>query len=59
MTTDEAGRLQAEWKTKHGDKLCHHSRVIDTLTAPDKEVTGKVVCQECGAIVPDPRQSSP
>ena len=31
MNLDEAGRLQKAWKTKHGDKPCHHTRVIDPL----------------------------
>jgi len=55
MDLDEAGRLQEEWKTKHGDKPCHHTRVIDSLITQDGQSTGKVGCHECGAIFPDPR----
>ncbi len=44
------------WKTKHGDKPCHHTRVIDTLFEQDGLDTGNVGCQECGAIFPAPRQ---
>ena len=57
MNYDEAGRLQESWKTKHGDKSCHHTRVIDSLITQDGRSTGKVGCQECGAIFPDPRQN--
>ena len=59
MNLDEAGRLQEVWKTKNGDKPCHHDRVIDSLIAQDGQYTGKVGCQECGAIFPDPRQNPP
>ena len=55
MNLDEAGRLQKAWKTKHGDKPCHHTRVIDSLIAQDGKSTEKVGCEECGAIFPDPR----
>ena len=57
MNLDEAGRLQKAWKTKHGDKPCHHTRVIDSLIAQDGKSTEKVGCEECGAIFPDPRQN--
>ena len=56
MNLDEAGRLQAAWKTKYGDKPCHHTRVIDSLFEQDGASTEKVGCQECGAIFPDPRR---
>jgi hypothetical protein len=56
MNLDEAGRLQKAWKTKHGDKPCHHTRVIDSLIEGGK-YTEKVGCEECGAIFPDPRQN--
>ena len=60
MNLDEAGRLQDAWKTKHGDKPCHHARVIDYLTPPpNDQYTGKIVCRECGAIFPDPGESLP
>ena len=59
MNLDEAGRLQEVWKTKNGDKPCHHDRVIDSLIAQDGQSTEKVVCQECGAIFPDPPQNLP
>lgn len=55
MNLDEAGRLQEAWKTKHGGKPCHHTRVIDSLITQDGKSTGKVGCHECGAIFPDPR----
>lgn len=35
MNLDEAGRLQMAWETKHGDKPCHHTRVIDFLFEQD------------------------
>jgi len=55
MDFDEAGRLQEAWKTKYGDKPCHHTRIIDSLFEHDGQSTGKVGCQECGAIFPAPR----
>jgi hypothetical protein len=57
MNLDEAGRLQEAWKTKHGGKPCHHTRLIDSLITQDGQSTEKVGCQECGAIFPDPRQN--
>jgi len=57
MNLDEAGRLQEAWKTKHGQKPCHHTRVIDSLIAQNGQSTGKLVCRECGAIFPNPRQN--
>lgn len=59
MNLDEAGRLQAAWKTKHGDKPCHHTRVIDSLFEQDGQSTGKVRWHECEAIFPAPCQSPP
>jgi hypothetical protein len=59
MTLDEAGRLQEAWETHHGDKLCHHVRVIDSLTTQDGETSGKLVCRECGAILPAPLKAPP
>ena len=41
MYLDEAGRLREAWKTQHGDKPCHHGRVIDTLLTQDGQPTGK------------------
>ncbi|MDH5428435.1 MAG: hypothetical protein OEZ57_02595 [Nitrospirota bacterium] len=55
MNRDQAGRLQEVWKTKHGDKLCQHTRVIDSLFERNGQTTGNVGCHECGAIFPDPR----
>jgi len=58
MNLDEAGRLQEAWKAKHGNKPCHHTRIIDSLVEQDGQPTGKVGCQECGTILPDrPRRS--
>lgn len=57
MYLDEAGRLREAWKTNHGDKPCHHGRVIDALLTQNGQATGKVGCEECGATFPDPRQN--
>ncbi len=59
MNLDEAGRLQDAWKTKHGDKLCHHTRIVDSLIAQDGQNTGNLVCRECGAIFPTLRNPLP
>jgi len=59
MNLDEAGRLQKAWKVTHGDKPCHHTRVIDSLSTQDGQNTGKVICQECGSIFSDPHRSPP
>ncbi len=54
MNSNEAGRLQEAWKTKHGDKSCQHGRVVESFTTQDGQYTGKFACKECGAIYPDP-----
>ena len=54
MMLDEAGRLQEMWKAKYGNKLCHHTRVVDCLTGQDGQTTEKLVCRECGGIFLDP-----
>lgn len=59
MTLDEAGRLQVAWKTQHGVKPCHHTRVVEKLIAQDEQITGKLVCRECGAIFPAFNKSLP
>ena len=59
MTLDEAGRLQEAWKTKHGDKPCHHTRLVDHLLTQDGQSTGKLACRECGTIYLDPLKSLP
>ncbi len=59
MTSDEAGRLQDAWRTKHGGKACHHNRVVDHLITSNGQTTGKLACKECGAIFPDLLKSLP
>ena len=44
MTLDEAGRRQAAWKAKHGDKICKHMRMVDYLISKNGRNTGYVVC---------------
>ena len=53
MTSDEVGRLQEAWKAK-GDKPCTHARVVDYFEDFKGKKTGNLVCQECGAVFPDP-----
>ena len=57
MTLDEVGRLQKAWKATHGDKACHHNRMLDHLTGKNEEPTGKMVCRECGFIFPNQSNS--
>ena len=60
MTLDEAGRRQAAWKAKHGDKICKHMRMVDYLISKNGRNTGYVVCMECGEAFVDPvKQLSP
>ena len=54
MTSEQAGRLQERWKTRYEDKFCEHSRVVDYLRTNGSKNSGKLVCRECGAIIPDP-----
>lgn len=54
MTSEEAMRLQKLWKSRHNDKLCIHSRVVDYLQSHSTQNAGSLVCRECGAIFPDP-----
>ena len=54
MTLDEAGRRQEVWKTKHGKKICYHSRVVDSLVSKKGKSTGYLVCLECGEAFLDP-----
>ncbi len=58
MNQDEAGRLQKAWKTKFGDTICPHARIVEHLTTPDGQHTESVVCKECGRIVPSPHPAS-
>jgi transcription elongation factor Elf1 len=54
MTLDEAGRRQAAWKAKHGDKICKHERIVDSLISKKGKSTGYLVCMECGEAFLDP-----
>jgi hypothetical protein len=56
MTLDEAGRLQEAWKIKNGHKVCHHARIVDSLVTKTGRRKGKLVCRECGAVIPDAGQ---
>lgn len=53
MTLDEAGRLHVAWKTKNGNMVCHHARIVDYLVSKTGGRKGKLVCRECGAVIPD------
>jgi len=60
MNLDEAGRRQAAWKAKHGDKICKHMRMVDSLISKKGRNTGYLVCLECGEVFLDPlKQLSP
>ncbi len=54
MTSKEAGRLQKIWLLQYDDKLCSHSRVVDSLITNDNQNSESLVCRECGAVFPDP-----
>lgn len=60
MTLDEAGRRQAAWKAKHGEKICKHERMVDYLVSNKGRNSGYLVCRECGEAFLDPlKQLSP
>ncbi len=52
MTSDEAGRLRAEWKAK-GNPPCSHERMVEVLTNDEGVPLGKNVCRECGSVLPN------
>ncbi len=54
MNLDEAGRRQEAWKTKHGNKICKHERMVDSLISSKGKNTGYLVCLECGEAFWDP-----
>ena len=56
MTLDEACRLHVAWKTKNGNMVCHHARIVDYLVSKTGRRKGKLVCRECGAVIPDAGQ---
>jgi hypothetical protein len=56
MTLDEAGRLQDAWKIRNGYRVCHHARIVDSLVSKTGRRDGKLVCRECGAVIPEPGQ---
>lgn len=55
MTSDEAGRLRAEWKAK-GNLPCLHARIVECLTTEDRIPLEQMVCRECGGYLPDALQ---
>jgi hypothetical protein len=54
MTLDEAGRRQAAWRAKQGEKICKHERMVDYLLSKKGKNTGYLVCMECGEVFIDP-----
>jgi len=56
MTSDEAGR--SEGNESLGSKShCLHKRVIENHYDEQGNRTGKFICKECAAIIPDPSDS--
>lgn len=49
MEGDTAGGLE----NGKDRKECTHSRIVDDYIIEGKK-TGKLICKECGAILPDP-----
>jgi len=57
MTLEDARRLQEKWRTRHGDKSCNHSQLINPLMSRDGANTGNVVCLVCGEVSFDSRET--
>ena len=53
MTSDEAGRPE-EKESLDLKSHCLHQRVIEYHYNNQGKRTGKFVCKECAAIIPDP-----
>ena len=52
MKTTEAGPSPS--KQKPSAKLpCTHSRMVEDERMPDGKKSGRLVCMECGAVLPD------
>jgi transcription elongation factor Elf1 len=43
-----------QFKGKSEPKFCVHQRMVSSHYNEKGQTTGNVVCQECGAVIPDP-----
>jgi hypothetical protein len=53
MNVVKAGRVNGLSKS-HKKKVCAHQRVVENYFTDKGQPTGKVMCRECGAVIPDP-----
>ena len=53
MTSDEAGRSEKN-ESSDLEFHCLHQRIIDYHYDGQGNRTGKFICKECAAIIPDP-----
>lgn len=56
MISDEAGSLE-NVKSIKSKSHCLHQRVVNYHYDEKGNHTGKLVCKECGEIIPDPHKS--
>jgi hypothetical protein len=56
MNADKAGRVNGINGTSPPTKVtgCVHQRMVDCHYNEKGQLTGNVVCRECGAVIPDP-----
>ncbi len=53
MNAEKAGRINRKTYPKE-EKGCVHQRMVDCHYNEKGQLTGNVVCRECGAVIPDP-----
>jgi hypothetical protein len=52
MNSDEAGRVNGALKS--GKRaVCAHQRIVDAHYNAQGKKTGRLVCRECGEVIPD------
>lgn len=52
MNPDEAGRMDGILKS--GERaVCAHQRMVDDHYNEQGKKTGRLVCRECGEVIPD------
>lgn len=52
MNSDEAGRVN-EIKQRGKRAVCAHQRMVDDHYNEQGKKTGRLVCRECGEVIPD------
>jgi formylmethanofuran dehydrogenase subunit E len=52
MNPDEAGRVN-EIQSRGKRAVCAHQRMVDDHYNEQGRKTGRLVCRECGEVIPD------